>query len=545
MAYATATAAVWIVYDYSQQYFTLASVLVGAVLMIGMMGVIAVLLAEAHEWAEAQWVIERRRVLAPRATERARARKVSIHVPAYNEPPQMLVETLDALARLDYPDYEVLVIDNNTRDEAAWRPVEAHCRALGERFRFFHVAPLAGFKAGALNFALARTAPDAQIVAVIDSDYVVDPNWLHDLVPAFDNPNAWRSCRRRRTIVMSGATRAQRLQSDVPRRIPRLLLHRHDHAQRAQRDHPARHDDHGPARGARRGRRLVAVVHHRGCGARPARVRGGYEASYTARSYGRGLMPDTFIDFKKQRYRWAYGAMQILKSHARTLSSRRAGLSAGQRYHFIAGWLPWIADGFNLVFNLAALGWSVAMVFGPGAASIPRCSCSACCRSRCSRSSWSSSCTCIASAWAPICARRSPRHWPGLPLAHTIALATVSGLFTRNEPFFRTPKQGGRQPLARALGDARQELLLMLALWSSALALSRIPLMDSPDLTVWRMALWIQSVPYAATVAVSVISTLQLPARLIGVAGQNDRETPAQAAAGSFKPVYRAPREDI
>ena len=30
-------------------------------------------------------------------------------------------------------------------------------------------------------------------------------------------------------------------------------------------------------------------------------------------SYGRGLMPDTFIDYKKQRFRWAYGAMQILR----------------------------------------------------------------------------------------------------------------------------------------------------------------------------------------------------------------------------------------
>jgi cellulose synthase/poly-beta-1,6-N-acetylglucosamine synthase-like glycosyltransferase len=29
--------------------------------------------------------------------------KVSIHVPAYNEPPEMVIETLDALARLDYP----------------------------------------------------------------------------------------------------------------------------------------------------------------------------------------------------------------------------------------------------------------------------------------------------------------------------------------------------------------------------------------------------------------------------------------------------------
>ena len=51
------------------------------------------------------------------------------------------------------------------------------------RFRFFHQDPLAGFKAGALNFALRQTDPEAEIVAVIDSDYLVEPGWLRELVP--------------------------------------------------------------------------------------------------------------------------------------------------------------------------------------------------------------------------------------------------------------------------------------------------------------------------------------------------------------------------
>src|SRR6266478_1783024 len=145
VVYATATIAVWVIYDFTQQYMTVSSVIAGVLLLLGMLGVMLVLLAEAHEWAEAHWVSYRRRLGAP--------------VFSYSEPAAMLIETLDALARLDYPDFEVLVIDNNTREEAVWRPVETHCAQLGARFRFFHVAPLAGFKAGALNYALARTAP--------------------------------------------------------------------------------------------------------------------------------------------------------------------------------------------------------------------------------------------------------------------------------------------------------------------------------------------------------------------------------------------------
>jgi hypothetical protein len=65
-------------------------------------------------------------------------------------------------------------------------------------------------------------------------------------------------------------------------------------------------------------------------------------------------MPHNFLDFKKQRSRWAFGAMQILRHHFGLLfRGRGTHVTAGQRYHFIAGWLPWLADGFNLVFNCA------------------------------------------------------------------------------------------------------------------------------------------------------------------------------------------------
>ena len=45
VVYSTATLLVWTIYDFSQQYLTVSSVLVGAVLMVGMLGVVAVLFA--------------------------------------------------------------------------------------------------------------------------------------------------------------------------------------------------------------------------------------------------------------------------------------------------------------------------------------------------------------------------------------------------------------------------------------------------------------------------------------------------------------------
>src|SRR5689334_5176521 len=52
---------------------------------------------------------------------------VSLHVPAHNEPPEMVMDTLRSLISLDYPRYELVVIDDNTDDESLWRPVEAWC----------------------------------------------------------------------------------------------------------------------------------------------------------------------------------------------------------------------------------------------------------------------------------------------------------------------------------------------------------------------------------------------------------------------------------
>src|SRR5262249_43805505 len=91
-------------------------------------------------------------------------------------------------SRMQYPNFEVLVIDNNTKDPALWRPVEEHCRQLGPRFRFFHVDRLAGAKGGALNYALRHSDPAAEIVGVLDADYQARPDFLERLIPFFSDP---------------------------------------------------------------------------------------------------------------------------------------------------------------------------------------------------------------------------------------------------------------------------------------------------------------------------------------------------------------------
>jgi exo-beta-1,3-glucanase (GH17 family)/cellulose synthase/poly-beta-1,6-N-acetylglucosamine synthase-like glycosyltransferase len=531
VVYTTATITVLIIYDYSQKYLTITGVLVGTLLIIGMLGLIAVLLAEAHEWAEARWDTGRRRLLqvnkgsnaaVAAASPSGAVRKVSIHVPAYNEPPQMLIETLDALARLDYPDFEVLVIDNNTKDERTWRPVETRCLELGPRFRFFHVSPLAGFKAGALNFALRETAPDAEVVAVIDSDYKVEPTWLKELVPAFDNP---------RTAIVQ----APQDYRDADDNLFKAMCHA-EYRGFFQIGMVTRNErnaiiQHGTMTLVRRtvlesveGWAEWCITEDADLGLKIFEA--GYEATYSPTSYGRGVMPDTFVDFKKQRFRWAYGAMQILRAHTSSLfSPNDVRLTAGQRYHFIAGWLPWIADGLNLLFNALAIGWTIAMIIAPARIEPPLLMFSVLPLSLFTFKLVKLIHLYVTRVKANL-RQTFAAALGGLALSHTIGLAIVKGLVTKDEPFFRTPKQAQPHAFAAAVAAARQESLLMLALWLAALGLQTVPEeLSSPDLSVWTAVLLIQSIPYAAALAVSLISAFNLPARWLGT-------TPVQKVGG-------------
>ncbi len=514
VAFAAATAAVWIIYDYLNRYMTIGTVIVGILLALGTLGVIMVLLTEAHEWAEARWVTDRRRAFKPMPDGHRGFPFVSIHVPAYNEPPAMLMQTIEALQRLNYPNYEILVIDNNTKNPDTWRPVEKFCAQLGSRVRFFHVDPLAGFKAGALNYALKHTAAEAEIIAVIDSDYMVNKSWLTDLIPQFANPKV-------------GIVQAPQDYRDQGENAFKAMCYSEYRGfffigmiTRNERNAIIQHGTMTMIR-----KSVLEQVGGWGewCITEDAELglkvfEQGYEAIYSSNSYGKGLMPDTFLDFKKQRFRWAYGAMQILRRHLPALLSFKENkLTVGQRYHFLAGWLPWIADGFNLFFNIAALGWSAAMIIAPERIDPPLVLFSILPLTlfafKMSKLVYLYRTSVLSTPRQTIAAAIA-----GLALSHVIAQAIVQGFLTSNKPFFRTPKLVHSAPLFRAILSAYEEALLLAALWCAIIGVALQQRIESADIVLWIFVLMVQSLPYLAAVIVSLLSGFpKLPARFVGV----------------------------
>ncbi|MGA9332942.1 MAG: glycosyltransferase [Rudaea sp.] len=291
---------------------------------------------------------------------------VSIHLACCNEPPEMVNLTLDSLAALDYENFEVLVIDNNTRRDDVWKPVQERCESLGSRFRFFHLNPWPGFKAGALNFGLKQTDPRADVIAVVDADYVVREDWLKALTGYFADPKvAVVQCPQAHRDWEHNAFRSMtNWEYDGFFRIG--MHHRNERNAIIQ---------HGTMTMVRRGALEATGAWSEWTICEDAELglrlmHAGYDTIYVDEAMGRGLTPADFTAYKSQRYRWAFGAMQILKARWHWLTDR-GPLTLGQRFHFLTGWFSWFADALHLVFTVLALLWTAGMIGLPQYFNLP------------------------------------------------------------------------------------------------------------------------------------------------------------------------------
>jgi exo-beta-1,3-glucanase (GH17 family)/cellulose synthase/poly-beta-1,6-N-acetylglucosamine synthase-like glycosyltransferase len=473
--------------------------------ILALLGLAAVAWADLREAAQAAGRDLRRPV--PTAPD-APLPPVSIHLPCHAEPPDVVRETLDSLARLDYPDFEVLVLDNNTRDPALWRPVEAHCAALNASlgrpvFRFFHDEGVKGFKAGALNLGLARTRPDAEVVAVVDADYVVAPGWLRAAVPVMmadpriglvQSPQDHRDGEATDPAFKRGI----RWEYEAFFKIGMRLRNEDD----AIVQHGTMCLVRRAALEAVGGWATDCICEDTELGLRLSAA--GWTAHYLPRSQGRGLSPDSFAAYATQRYRWAYGGIRILLKHWRLLLPS-SPLSGAQRRAWIAGWIPWLGEGAGLVAAWAALGWTALVMsfphlflVPPPVLSVP---------------------VALFLLWkvgsAYVLQRTKVGSAPrdaflavlaGLALAPFVGRAVLHALVTPGLPFARTPKAAPGAPLLTALRTVRTEASLAVALTGvgSACALW----MGAYDAAAWPWgaACIALAAPHAAAVAVAVLA---------------------------------------
>jgi exo-beta-1,3-glucanase (GH17 family)/cellulose synthase/poly-beta-1,6-N-acetylglucosamine synthase-like glycosyltransferase len=471
-------------------------------LLPAQIAIVGILWATGFEFVEAvaqkHWL--RRSGLSPPDLAASSQAKVSIHLPCYNEPPEMVILTLQSLANLDYPNFEVMVIDNNTEKDEIWQPVRDKCAELGPRFRFFHLSPWPGFKAGALNFALQETAIDAEIIAVVDSDYVVRADWLTALVGHFNDPKVVvvQCPQAHRDFEQSAFRRLCNFEYDGFFRIG--MHHRNERNAIIQ---------HGTMTMVRKSALIEVGAWAEWCICEDAELglklmQHGFDLVYVDEVMGRGLTPADFTAYKSQRFRWAFGAMQILKKHIGSML-KASKLTIGQRYHFLTGWFGWFADALHLVFSIMAIIWTLGMVINQDLFAKPLAFFLLPVLGMCL----------LKAVFGIVLYRvRVPCSWrdclgaslASMALSHAIARGIWKGLFSSSHPFERTAKSRRLRKKPSALTAVREESLILIALLLASLAFSLTPGGSAPEARLWIAILIAQSLPYGSAVAVAWIA---------------------------------------
>jgi hypothetical protein len=230
----------------------------------------------------------------------------------------------------------------------------------------------------------------------------------------------------------------------------------------------------------------------------------GYETLYVDEEFGKGLTPADFKSFKSQRFRWAFGAMQILKRRWGWLT-RPGPLTAGQRFHFLTGWFSWFGDALHFTFTLAAILWTVGMLAFPEQFTLP-----------------------VdlflvpllgffiaKAAFGPIlyalrvkcgAADNAGAALASMALSHAIASGVWSGLTQKQGAFVKTAKSWKSRVTGGVIGAVKEEALMLLALVLGIGGMFWRDGFDHRETNLWIMILAAQSLPYVSAIAVSWIS---------------------------------------
>jgi cellulose synthase/poly-beta-1,6-N-acetylglucosamine synthase-like glycosyltransferase len=422
---------------------------------------------------------------------------VCIQVPAHDEPPDVLAATIKQLMQQDYPGrWMVQVIDNNTPDPRTWLPVKQLCQQLGDRVRFLHLQNWPGFKAGALNEGMLRLPSWVEIVAVVDADCLVDPPFLRATARHFVDADV--------AFVQT----PQHYLAGTPLVYCQALKYLYESAVGLFMS--SRREFNGIACAGTmlliRRSCLEAIGGWDGdCIAEDAelsvRLLGrGWRGIYDHRSYAKGLLALDFASLKKQRFRWAFGAMHVFKKHWRTLlgfpSKEGYRLTLCQRLCFFSYGAQYFLEVTTTLFAMLLLGTSLldALTARTLLASLQETHAVALLLFVIFflRTLWAirayTGCGVDQAAGAFLCM---------LSLSWITAHACLSGLIHQKGVFLRTPKKRQRSRWQQALRFSTQELVLACLFLCGAL----LTLRCCPDAPLTVLLLGLQAGVYSSAVA--------------------------------------------
>ncbi|MBI4421367.1 MAG: DUF4440 domain-containing protein [Gemmatimonadetes bacterium] len=251
-------------------------------------------------------------------------------------------------------------------------------------------------------------------------------------------------------------------------------------------------------------------------------------------------MPIDYAGLKKQRFRWAFGGMQLLRLHKRRLLLPAPGakLTVAQRLLYISGGLQWLNDPLALAFTIILLIGAGTLVAGGSFYLQPLAGATIL------APPLFISFAVLRFLWAfrvrIQCTWREAADALTIMLGLTwvVTLACIQGLVSRQGVFLRTPKQGDRPTLGDSVRIVRWELLVGALCVAAALAVAadHRPELFSTRAVALLLLLW-QAVIYLSAARTSGWSYFESRVRVPALGRRSFRSL--GHAWGRFMPERR------
>lgn len=275
---------------------------------------------------------------------------VAIIIACSNEPAHMVNRVLEALAKQDYEPFGVYVIDNNNTAEKNWRAIEKKCSELGSKFTFRHVDSIKGYKAGALNHMQQYLPVETEVLAIVDADYIVKPDFLTKTVGYFGDESV--------AIVQTPQDYSNKKDNIGLYQDYELFFSRYMNQAQAL-NGVTFTGTMGMIRKKLFDKQLVwserSITEDTELGISIHKL--GYKGVYVDKSYGHGVMPFNYDALARQRTRWVYGNMQIIKTRFWSIIFDN-DFTLGQRTSFLSQLFAWIHFELLLAILFVANGLS-------------------------------------------------------------------------------------------------------------------------------------------------------------------------------------------
>ena len=285
-----------------------------------------------------------------------RAPGVSIIVPAYNEG-AMIATVLESLLAIDYPNFEIVVVDDGSSDRTYLRALPFERRRQDIECRV--LAKPNGGKFDALNHGIAHAR--GEFVVCIDGDSVLHPQALRHCIARFADP---------RVGAVAGNVRVANRGTPWAAMQALEYIGGYGLAKRAQSAAGVVTIVPGPL-GAFRKSALEAIGGYDGDSYAEdfdltVKLLGaGWHVVYEPRAIVFTEAPERTLELLRQRYRWTRGSLQALaKRRHRLFSPRRSPLRCAALW-YLGGEhlaLPALHIGAQLLFVVGGLLFDIHAV---------------------------------------------------------------------------------------------------------------------------------------------------------------------------------------